>query len=157
MAALAIARAWVAEQMVSEAPRADLQTLCRTFMQVGVSSFGGGVAMIAQVRRVVVQQHKWLTEGEFLDAVSLGQSLPGAHVANAISYIGLKMAGVRGALVALASFVLPSFLIMLGLTIAHDHLLEIPDAQRIFQGFNAAVVGLIVATTVRLGKSAMQQ
>lgn len=154
---LAIARAWVSESLVSEAPRANLQTLARTFLQVGATSFGGGVAMIAQVRRVVVEQHKWLTEGEFLDAVSLGQSLPGAHVANAISYIGLKMAGVRGALVALASFVLPSFLIMLGLTIAHDHLLEIPDAQRIFQGFNAAVVGLIVATTVRLGKSAMQQ
>ncbi|MFM8393536.1 MAG: chromate transporter [Acidobacteriota bacterium] len=143
--------------MVSEEPRADLQALARTFMRVGLTSFGGGVAMIAQVRRVVVDQHRWLTEGEFLDAVSLGQSLPGAHVANAISYIGLKMAGVRGAVVSLASFVLPSFLIMLGLTIAHDHLLEIPDAQRIFQGFNAAVVGLIVATTVRLGKSAMQQ
>ena len=98
-----------------------------------------------------------LADGEFLDAVSLGQSLPGAHVVNSISYIGLKLAGVRGAIVSVVGFVVPSFLIMLGLTIAHDHLLEFSAAQLVFQGFNAAVVGLIVATTVRLGKSAMQQ
>lgn len=154
---LRVIRAWVTDQMVIVTPRAELRSLLRTFLRIGTISFGGGVAMIAQVRRVVVEQQKWLTEGEFLDAVSLGQSLPGAHVVNSISYIGLKLAGVRGAIVSVVGFVVPSFLIMLGLTIAHDHLLEFSAAQLVFQGFNAAVVGLIVATTVRLGKSAMQQ
>lgn len=147
----------MAEQFAPEPPRADWRALGRTFLMVGATGFGGGVAVIAQIRRLVVHQRRWLSDEEFLDAVSLSQSLPGANAANAITYIGLKMAGVRGALVSVVSFILPSFLIMIGLTITHTYLYEIPDAQRIFQGFNAAVVGLIVATTVRLGKTAMQQ
>jgi chromate transporter len=157
MGGLRAVRQWVGEQFAPEPPRADWRALGRTFLVVGATGFGGGVAVIAQIRRLVVHQRRWLSDEEFLDAVSLSQSLPGANAANAITYIGLKMAGVRGALVSLVSFLLPSFLIMIGLTITHTYLYEIPDARRIFQGFNAAVVGLIVATTVRLGKTAMQQ
>ena len=104
-----------------------------------------------------MHQKRWLSENEFLDAVSLAQSLPGANAVNAISYIGLKVAGVRGAAVAATSFIFPSFLMMIALTIAHGKLSQFPDAQRVFQGFNAAVVGLIAATVMRIGKTAMQR
>jgi len=133
------------------------QTLSRTFLKLGFTGFGGGIAVIGQMRRVVVRQKRWLSEEQFLDAVSLAQSLPGANAANAITYIGLKLAGVRGAIVSVVSFILPSFLMMIGLTIAHDHLHHLPDVQRVFQGLNAAVVGLIAATAARLGKAAMQR
>jgi chromate transporter len=126
-------------------------------MKLGATGFGGGIAVIAQIRRIAVRDHQWLSETEFLDAVSLAQSLPGANAANAVTYIGLKLAGLRGALISTGSFILPSFVIMIGLTIAHNYLSELPAAQRVFQGFNAAVVGLIAATTVRLGKTAMQR
>src|SRR5262249_32928854 len=65
--------------------------------------------------------------------------------------------GIRGALASVTSFVLPSFLAMIGLAIAYGHLVNFADAKSVFQGFNAAVVGLIAATTVRLGQSAMRQ
>ena len=113
--------------------------------------------MIGNVRRVVVSEKRWLTDREFLDAVSLAQSLPGANAANAITYIGLKLAGIKGALVSVIGFVVPSFVMMLGLSVAHDYLFNLPDARRVFQGFSAAVVGLIAATTVRLGKTAVQK
>lgn len=135
----------------------DIRLLVRTFLILGMTGFGGGMAVISQIRRVVVRQQRWLTDEEFLDAVSLAQSLPGANAANAISYIGLRLLGVKGALVSLGVFILPSFLLMIALTVTHTYLFEIPDARRVFQGFNAAVVGLIAATTVRLGKTAMQQ
>jgi chromate transporter len=135
----------------------DWRTLIKPFLRVGATGFGGGIAVIAQIRRLVVAQKRWLSEEEFLDAVSLAQSLPGANAVNAISYIGLKVAGLRGALVAAASFILPSFLMMIGLTIAHNYLHQLPDAQRVFQGFNAAVVGLIGATVFKIGKTAMQR
>jgi chromate transporter len=80
-----------------------------------------------------------------------------ANAANAITYIGLKLAGTRGAIASVVSFILPSFLMMIGLTIAHDRLHHLPDVQRVFQGLNAAVVGLIAATAARLGKEAMQR
>ncbi len=60
-------------------------------------------------------------------------------------------------MVAASSFIFPSFLMMLALTIAHGRLNELPDAQRVFQGFSAAVVGLIAATVVKIGKTAMQR
>src|SRR5215510_6076897 len=132
------------------------QILSRTFLKLGFTGFGGGIAVIGQIRRIVVRQNRWLSEEEFLDAVSLAQSLPGANAANAITYVGLKLAGLRGAVSSVVSFILPSFLMMIALTIAHDRLHQLPDFQRVFQGLNAAVVGLIAATAARLGKAAMQ-
>jgi chromate transporter len=148
---------WASRPTPKREAEIDPRLLARDFLKLGATGFGGGIAVIAQVRRLVVRERRWLTEAEFLDAVSLAQSLPGANAANAITYVGLKLAGLPGAAVSVASFILPSFLMMIALTIAHDHLYQFPDAQRIFEGFNAAVVGLIVATTLRLGKTALQR
>ncbi|MGH9754630.1 MAG: chromate transporter [Blastocatellia bacterium] len=151
-------RKWGTRPVVRGEERVDWRALAKTFFKLGATGFGGGLAVIAHIRRVVVYKNRWMSEDEFLDAVSLAQSLPGANTANAIAYIGLKLCGIRGALVSVASFVLPSFLAMIGLAIVYGHLINnFPEAQRVFQGFNAAVVGLIAATTVRLGQSAMQQ
>ncbi|HZF41138.1 MAG TPA: chromate transporter [Blastocatellia bacterium] len=150
-------RKWATRLVAPGEERVDWRSLAKTFFKLGVTGFGGGLAVIAHIRRVVVYNNRWMSEEEFLDAVSLAQSLPGANTANAITYIGLKLCGIRGALASVTSFVLPSFMAMIGLAIAYGHLKNFPDAQRVFQGFNAAVVGLIVATTVRLGQSAMQQ
>ncbi len=144
-------------EKTEEVPKDDWRTLINPFLRVGATGFGGGIAVIAQIRRLVVSQKRWLSEEEFLDAVSLAQSLPGANAVNAISYIGLKVAGLRGAVVAATSFIFPSFLMMIALTIAHNYLNQLPDAQRVFQGFNAAVVGLIAATVFKIGKTAMQR
>src|SRR5262245_38478001 len=133
------------------------RTLSLTFLKLGFTGFDGCITVIGQIRRIVVRQHRWISEEEFLDAVSLAQSLPGANAANAITYVGLKLGGVRGAVASVVSFIFPSFLMMIGLTIAHDRLHHLPDFQRIFQGLNAAVVGLVAATAVRLGKAAMQR
>ena len=133
------------------------RALAQAALKLGATGFGGGIAILAQIRRVVVREKRWMTDEEFLDAVSLAQSLPGANAANAMSYVGLKLGGPRGAAIALSAFVLPSFVIMVGLTIAHGHLEQMEDAKLIFQGFNAAVVGLIAATTARLGQTAMQR
>jgi chromate transport protein ChrA len=150
-------RKWAAKLAVRGEERVDWRALAKTFFKLGVTGFGGGLAVIAHIRRVVVYKNRWMSEEEFLDAVSLAQSLPGANTANAIAYIGLKLCGIRGALASVTSFVLPSFLAMIGLAIAYGHLVNFPDAKNVFQGFNAAVVGLIAATTARLGQSAMRQ
>lgn len=150
-------RSWVTVRFEPSPHRVSLNELSSAFLRIGATSFGGGFAIIGNVRRVVVSQKRWLTDREFLDAVSLAQSLPGANAANAITYIGLRLAGLKGALVSVTGFVIPSFVLMLGLSIAHDYLFNLPDARRVFQGFSAAVVGLIAATTVRLGKVAVQK
>ncbi|HEY8461864.1 MAG TPA: chromate transporter, partial [Blastocatellia bacterium] len=150
-------RKWTAKLGTRGEEIVDWRSLAKTFFKLGATGFGGGLAVIAHIRRVVVYKNRWMSEEEFLDAVSLAQSLPGANTANAITYIGLKLCGIRGALASVTSFILPSFLAMVGLAIAYGHLVNFPDAKNVFQGFNAAVVGLIAATTVRLGQSAMRQ
>jgi chromate transporter len=150
-------RKWSARLESRDEERVDWRALAKTFFKLGLTGFGGGLAVIAHIRRVVVYNNRWMSEDEFLDAVSLAQSLPGANTANAITYIGLKLCGIRGAMASVTSFVLPSFLAMIGLAIAYGHLINFPDAKNVFQGFNAAVVGLIAATTVRLGQAAMKQ
>lgn len=152
-----LAGAWIAEQFPVPEERIGWRALAKTFLKLGATGFGGGIAVIAQIRRLVVHQNRWLSEEEFLDAVSLAQSLPGANAANAIGYVGLKLGGLRGAAVSVGSFLLPSFVMMVALTFMHDNLEQTPDARLIFQGFNAAVVGLIAATTARLGQTAMQR
>ncbi len=150
-------RAWLSIQFEPAPSKVGLKELTHTFFKMGATGFGGGFAILGNIRRVVVRQKRWMTEHEFLDAVSLAQSLPGANAANAITYIGLKLAGLKGALVSVVSFLVPSFIVMLGLSIAHGYLVVFPDARRVFQGFSAAVVGLIAANTVRLGKTAVQK
>ena len=150
-------RDWIADQFAPAEVRVEWRQLARAFLKLGTTGFGGGIAVISQIRRLVVHQKRWMTEEEFLDAVSLAQSLPGANAANATTYVGLRLGGIRGAAVSVVSFIFPSFLMMIALTIAHSYLYKFPDAQRIFQGFNAAVVGLIAATVTKLGKTAMQQ
>src|SRR6516164_3587565 len=129
----------IVSEIVPDRPLVSWRVLSRTFLQLGVTGFGGGIAVIAQIRRIVVRDRRWLSDEEFLDAVSLAQSLPGANSANAISYIGLKLGGIQGAAISVASFILPSFLMMVGLTIAHDHFKDLLAAQRVLQGLSAAV------------------
>src|SRR5215467_1203149 len=150
-------RQWAIKLAQPGEERVASRSLAKTFFKLGATGFGGGLAVIAHIRRIVVYKNRWMSEEEFLDAVSLAQSLPGANTANAIAYIGLKLCGIRGALASVTSFVLPSFMAMIGLAVAYGYLNNVPDARRVFQGFNAAVVGLIAATTVRLGQSAMLQ
>jgi chromate transporter len=145
----------IASQIIPSQTLVGWRVLARTFLKLGFTGFGGGIAVIAQIRRIVVHEQRWLSDEEFLDAVSLAQSLPGANSANTITYVGLRLAGIQGAVISLASFVFPSFLMMIGLSIAHDHFHHLLDVQRLFQGLSAAVVGLIAATAVRLGRTAM--
>lgn len=137
------------------ATNASLRLLGWVFLKLGLTGFGGGIAVIAQIRSLVVSERQWLSEEEFLDAVSLAQSLPGANAANAITYIGLRLAGLRGAVVSVVAFILPSFLMMIGLTVVHHQLHHLTEIQSIFQGLNAAVVGLIATTTIHLAKTAI--
>ncbi|MGH9831629.1 MAG: chromate transporter, partial [Blastocatellia bacterium] len=102
----------IAEHFAPQETRVEWRALARTFLKLGATGFGGGIAVLAQIRRLVVRERRWLSDEEFLDAVSLAQSLPGANAANAITYVGLKLGGMRGAIVSVTSFILPSFLIM---------------------------------------------
>lgn len=131
--------------------------LAAAALLLGATSFGGGVAMIAHARRLFVAEKGWLSDEEFLDGVSLAQSLPGANAANAVSYVGWRVAGAGGAAVALACFLLPSAIAMVALALAYDHIRGVAFVENLLRGFTAAIVGLVAAITARLGQAAVRR
>jgi chromate transporter len=132
---------------------ATLGGLFLSFLKIGLVGFGGGVAVLAQIRAVTVRKRLWLTDSEFADALALAQALPGTSAGNSVTYIGLRLRGWRGAAVSMAGFILPSMLIMIGLAIVYKHIRAFPDTQRFFHGLNGAVVALILVTAWRMGKN----
>jgi chromate transporter len=126
-----------------------------SFLKIGLVGFGGGLAVMTQIRSVVVKQRRWFTDHEFAETFALAQSLPGTNAGNAATYIGFRLRGWRGAAVAMTGFILPSMLMMILLAILYRHLRAFPDTQRLFHGLNAAVVALIVVAAWRIGRSTL--
>jgi chromate transporter len=136
---------------------ATLGGLFLSFLKIGLVGFGGGLAVIAQVRALAVRKRRWLTDAEFAEGFALAQSLPGTSAGNAVTYIGLRLRGWRGACAAMAGFVLPSMLLMIALAILYRHLRALPDTDRLFYGLNAAVVALILVTAWRMGRNILNK
>jgi chromate transporter len=124
-----------------------------SFLKIGLVGFGGGLAVMAQIRSLVVNKRRWFTDHEFAEAFALAQSLPGTTAGNAATYVGLRLRGWRGALVALTALVLPSMLIMIVLAILYRHLRSLPDTERLFHGLNAAVVAVIAVAAWRISRN----
>jgi chromate transporter len=126
-----------------------------SFLKIGVVGFGGGLAVIAQIRSLVVHKRRWFTDHEFAEAFALAQSLPGTNAGNAATYIGYRLRGWRGAAVAMTGFILPSTLMMILLAILYRHLRAFPITERLFHGLNAAVVAVILVAAWRIGRNTL--
>lgn len=91
--------------------------LFKTFLKIGIVTFGGGYAMIPIIESEVVDKHHWMTKEEFLDAIATTQVCPGALAINMSSLLGYKLAKTPGAIVCTLGASLPSFLIILAIAI----------------------------------------
>ena len=136
---------------------ATLGGLFLSFLKIGLTGFGGGFAVLSQIRSIVVLERRWLGEHDFVEALALGQSLPGTSAGNAVTYIGYRLRGWRGAGVSLTAFIFPSMLIMIVLAIFYDRFRALPNTEQLFHGFNAAVVALIAVTAWRMGKQTVSK
>ncbi|HXQ71267.1 MAG TPA: chromate efflux transporter [Pyrinomonadaceae bacterium] len=132
---------------------ATLAGLFLSFLKIGLVGFGGGIAVLAQIRTLTVRKRQWLTDSEFAEAVALAQSLPGTSAGNSVTYIGVRLRGWRGAAAAMSGFILPSMLIMIALAILYKHVHNFAGSEQFFHGLNGAVVALILVTSWRMGKN----
>ena len=136
---------------------ATLGGLFLSFLKIGLTGFGGGFAVLLHIRTLVVQERRWLGENDFVEALALGQSLPGTSAGNAVTYIGYRLRGWRGAGVSLSGFVIPSMLMMIALAIFYDRFRALPNTEQLFHGLNSAVVALIAITAWRMGKQTVSK
>ena len=85
-----------------------LWKLYTVFFSIGICSFGGGYAMLSLLQQVIVEKYHWATEEELMDYYAIGQCTPGIIAINTSTFIGVKNAGIMGAIVAALGFLSPS-------------------------------------------------
>ena len=124
------------------------------FFKIGAFTFGGGYAMIPLIRNEVVNKKGWLEEDEFMDMLAIAQSMPGPISLNTALFVGNKRLGFKGGLFSGAGIILPSFVVILLIAMVFTQFKENPVMERVFKGIRPAVVALIVAPLLSLGKSA---
>jgi chromate transporter len=132
-----------------------LWDLFASFFKIGPSSFGGGYAMIPSIEREVVGRRHWIEEEDMGDIVSIAGSAPGGIGVNAAAFIGYRLAGIRGAFVAVLGITLPTFLIVFGLCLSLAALGEQPKIAAAFEGIRAAIVALILLAGYKIGRTAV--
>ncbi|MCF0148927.1 MAG: chromate transporter [Clostridium sp.] len=122
------------------------------FFKIGAFTFGGGYAMIPLIEEEVVNKKKWIEKDEFMDVLVVSQSLPGALAVNCSIFLGYKIAGLVGALMALLAVVLPSFLIILLIAAFFMQFRDNYYVNAAFMGINSAVPLLVLVGAISLSK-----
>lgn len=134
----------------------ELFDLFWTFCKIGALTFGGGYAMLPLIQREVVENKKWSTEKEILDYYAVGQCTPGVIAVNTATFIGFKIKGIIGGIVATLGVVFPSLIIILIIASFLENFANLSIVQSTFAGIRVAVVALIITTVIKLLKSSVK-
>ena len=122
------------------------------FFKIGAFTFGGGYAMIPLIEEEVVNNKKWIEKEEFMDILVVSQSLPGALAVNCCIFLGYKISGLTGAIMALLAVILPSFFIILIIAAFFMQFRNNYYVNAAFMGINAAVPLLVLVGAISLSK-----
>ena len=129
----------------------------RTWARIGLLSFGGPTAQIALMHRVLVDEKKWLSEQQFLSALSFCMLLPGPEAMQLATYAGWRQHGLRGGLAAGLLFVLPGAILVGLLAAIYAAFGQLPVLQAIFFGIKAAVLVIVIEALLKVAKRALHE
>lgn len=127
-------------------------SLFLTFFKIGLFTFGGGYAMIVVIEREIVEKKKWIEHDEYLDVVAIAESTPGPIAINSATYVGYKVGGFIGALFATLGVVVPSFAIIVLISIFYEQFIKITLVEYAFHGIQACVAYLILSAGLKMFK-----
>jgi chromate transporter len=116
-----------------------------SFLQVGMFSIGGGYAAMPLIQNQVVELHNWLSMNEFIDLITIAEMTPGPIAVNSATFVGIRIAGIGGAVVATMGCILPSCLIVSLLAYIYNHYQNLSILQNILGCLRPAVVALIAS------------
>ena len=133
-----------------------LPELTRAFARIGILSFGGPAAQIALMHRELVDEKQWVTEEEYLSALSFCMLLPGPEAMQLATWIGWRKHGTLGGLIAGGLFVLPGAIIVLALSMIYAAWGTLPLVAALFTGVQAAVLAVVVEALLRVSKRALK-
>ncbi len=133
-----------------------LSHLTRVFGRIGVLSFGGPAAQIALMHDALVEKEKWLTEQDFLRALSFCMLLPGPEAMQLATYAGWRLHGTLGGLIAGALFVLPGAAVVLALAMGYAFYSDLTWVQGAFLGIKSAVILIVLQALFKVSKKALE-
>ncbi|MEM1199719.1 MAG: chromate efflux transporter [Pseudomonadota bacterium] len=136
-------------------PAPTLAEATRVWARIGVLSFGGPAAQIALMHREIVDERGWLTEQQFLNALSFCMFLPGPEAMQLATYSGWRLHGTIGGLIAGLLFVLPGAAVILALGTIYAYFGDVPLVSALFLGVKATVVLIVVEALLRVAKKAL--
>lgn len=125
-------------------------SLFLSFLQIGAGSIGGGYAVIPAISRQAVSLHMWITAQEFTDIITISQMTPGPLAVNTSTFVGLRIAGIPGALAATVGCVLPGILLSLVLHSLFRRFQKSPVAAALLKILRAVSAGLIAAAAATI-------
>jgi chromate transporter len=128
----------------------------KVFTRIGLLSFGGPAGQIALIHREVIDERKWIDEKEFLHALNFCMLLPGPEAMQLATYIGWKLHGLRGGLIAGLLFVLPGAAVILALSILYSLFGKLTLVEGLFWGVKAAVLVIVLEALLRVAKRALK-
>ena len=127
--------------------------LFKSFFKIGAFTFGGGYAMIPLLEQEIVEKHQWIKEEDIVDIVAISESTPGVIAVNFATYVGYKVGGFWGSLISTVGVTLPSFIIILMISLFLNAFQENQYIQNFLAGIKVGVVVLLFRAVLKLGKS----
>ena len=120
------------------------------FAKIGLFTFGGGYAMLPLIEDICVEKKKWITHDEMMNITVIAEATPGPIAINCATYVGMKKKGLSGAVASTIGVIIPSFIIILIISLFFDRLLEIKWVHSAFCGIKIAVSVLIVDAAIKM-------
>ena len=132
-----------------------LHQLALYFLKLGATGFGGPIALVGYMHEDLVEKKKWFSKEEYLHGLALSQILPGPLAAQLAIYFGYLKGKIWGATCVAIAFILPSFLMVLGLSYFYVQYKGLPWIHSVFYGMSAAVIGVIIAAAYKISKTSL--
>ncbi len=132
--------------------RVSLLRFTGYFLWLGTVGFGGPIALAGHMQQDLVDGRRWVRKEDYLEGLALAQLAPGPLAAQLAIYLGYIHSGIIGATAIAIAFVLPSFVMVLGLSAAYVRFGGLPWMQGMFYGIGAAVIGIIARSAFKLAK-----
>ncbi|HKC37016.1 MAG TPA: chromate transporter, partial [Chitinophagaceae bacterium] len=133
----------------------SLKDLVLYFLKLGTIGFGGPVALVGYMHRDLVEKRKWIEEQDYKEGLALAQLAPGPLAAQLSIYLGYVHYRILGATLAGIAFVLPSFIMVIGIGYAYTKAGGLPWMQAVFYGIGAAVIGIIAISSYKLTRKSL--
>src|ERR1700746_1770408 len=144
------------EERIAPPQRPSFRAALRFWFKLGWISFGGTAAHLAIMHDELVEKRRWISSGRFLHALSHCMILPGPEAQQLAIYIGWRLHGKRGGVVAGTLFVLPSMFVLLALSVIYVRFGNLPWMAAMFNGLKPAVIALVVVALQRIAKRALR-